>query len=73
MSDRDTSTIEEALDTSDTTKEGLVEIDISNPNTCLNCGFRLTNISACKSLCQNCGMEIGCSENMVAGTNVVEN
>jgi len=61
INDKDTDTIEEALDISSPVRE-IVQVDIDNPTACLNCGFPKTKIESCLSKCLNCGNVEDCSD-----------
>jgi predicted RNA-binding Zn-ribbon protein involved in translation (DUF1610 family) len=47
------------------TGEGAVEIDETDPNTCLNCGFKMVELTSCHLKCPNCGSEKDCSETAI--------
>jgi DNA-directed RNA polymerase subunit RPC12/RpoP len=54
------------LTDSDSTKAGeIVQIDETDPNVCLNCGFKMIELSACHLKCPNCGTEKDCSDVVV--------
>jgi len=47
------------------TGEGAVEIDETDPKICLNCGFKMVELTACHLKCENCGSEKDCSETAI--------